>query len=127
VSGVGESTPAVASPRHATRLHNSPSVCTSHIKDSSKKSAKLIKGAKEIYYPGRPHGLTATHQDEVNTDLMKFSEVCPTSSQGSLSSCARQIAFLRRSAGREEVKSAVVIHENSVVAAITKEGAAEFF
>ncbi len=42
------------------------------IKDSSKKSAKLIKGAKEIYYPGRPHGLTATHQDEVNTDLLKF-------------------------------------------------------
>ena len=42
------------------------------IKDSAKKSAKLIKGAKEIYYPGRPHGLTATHQDEVNGDLLKF-------------------------------------------------------
>ncbi len=42
------------------------------IKDSAKKSARLIKGAKEIYYPGRPHGLTATHQDEVNTDLLKF-------------------------------------------------------
>jgi non-heme chloroperoxidase len=42
------------------------------IKDSSKKSAKLIKGAQEIYYPGRPHGLTATHQDEVNADLLKF-------------------------------------------------------
>jgi len=42
------------------------------IKDSAKKSAKLIKGAKEIYYPGRPHGLTATHQDEVNADLLKF-------------------------------------------------------
>jgi len=42
------------------------------IKDSAKKSAKLIKGAQEIYYPGRPHGLTATHQDEVNTDLLKF-------------------------------------------------------
>ena len=42
------------------------------IKASSKKSAKLIKGAKEIYYPSRPHGLTATHQDEVNTDLLKF-------------------------------------------------------
>jgi len=39
---------------------------------SSKKSAKLIKGAKEIYYPGKPHGLTATHQDEVNADLLKF-------------------------------------------------------
>jgi non-heme chloroperoxidase len=42
------------------------------IKDSAKKSARLIKGAKEIYYPGRPHGLTATHQDEVNVDLLKF-------------------------------------------------------
>ena len=42
------------------------------IKDSAKKSAKLIKGSKEIYYPGRPHGLTATHQDEVNGDLLKF-------------------------------------------------------
>lgn len=42
------------------------------IKDSAKKSARLIKGAQEIYYPGRPHGLTATHQDEINTDLLKF-------------------------------------------------------
>jgi len=42
------------------------------VKDSAKKSAKLIKGAEEIYYPGRPHGLTATHQDEVNADLLKF-------------------------------------------------------
>jgi hypothetical protein len=32
-------------------------------------SAKLIKGAQEIYYPGAPHGLTATHQDRVNADL----------------------------------------------------------
>jgi len=42
------------------------------VHDSAKKSAKLIKNAKEIYYPGRPHGLTATHQDEVNSDLLKF-------------------------------------------------------
>jgi non-heme chloroperoxidase len=42
------------------------------IKDSAKKSAKLIKGARELYYPGKPHGLTATHQDEVNSDLLKF-------------------------------------------------------
>jgi len=42
------------------------------VKDSAKKSAKLIKGAKEIYYPGAPHGLTATHQDRVNADLLKF-------------------------------------------------------
>jgi len=42
------------------------------VHDSAKKSAKLIKNAKEIYYPGRPHGLTATHQEEVNSDLLKF-------------------------------------------------------
>ena len=42
------------------------------VKDSAKKSARLIKGAKEIYYPGRPHGLTATHQDEVNAALLEF-------------------------------------------------------
>jgi hypothetical protein len=32
------------------------------VKDSARKSAKLINGAQEIYYPGAPHGLTATHQ-----------------------------------------------------------------
>ena len=39
---------------------------------SSRKSAKLIKGAVEIYYPGLPHGLTATHADIVNRDLLAF-------------------------------------------------------
>jgi non-heme chloroperoxidase len=42
------------------------------VKDSAKKSARLIRGAKEIYYPGAPHGLTATLQDQVNADLLKF-------------------------------------------------------
>jgi len=42
------------------------------VKDSARKSAKLIKGAKEIYYPGAPHGLTATHQDQLNADLLRF-------------------------------------------------------
>jgi non-heme chloroperoxidase len=42
------------------------------VKDSAKKSAKLIKGAKGIYYPGAPHGITATHQDQVNFDLLEF-------------------------------------------------------
>jgi non-heme chloroperoxidase len=39
---------------------------------SGKKSVKLIKGAKEIFYPGLPHGLTATHADQVNADLLTF-------------------------------------------------------
>ena len=42
------------------------------VKDSARKSARLIPGAQEIYYPGAPHGLTATHQDQVNTDLLAF-------------------------------------------------------
>ena len=42
------------------------------VKDSAKKSARLIKGAKEMYYPGAPHGLTATLQDQVNADLLAF-------------------------------------------------------
>ncbi len=36
------------------------------------RSARLIRGAKEIYYPGAPHGLTFTHQDQVNADLLAF-------------------------------------------------------
>jgi non-heme chloroperoxidase len=42
------------------------------VKDSAKKSAKLIRGAVEIYYPGLSHGLTATHPDLVNRDLLAF-------------------------------------------------------
>src|SRR6266481_4542952 len=42
------------------------------IKDSAKKSARLIKGAGEIYYPGLSHGLTATHPDLINRDLLAF-------------------------------------------------------
>jgi len=44
------------------------------VKDSGKKTAKLIKGAKEIYYPGAPHGVTATDPDRVNADLLEFLE-----------------------------------------------------
>jgi non-heme chloroperoxidase len=42
------------------------------VKHSARKSARLIKNAKEIYYPGAPHGLTATHHDQVNADLLAF-------------------------------------------------------
>jgi non-heme chloroperoxidase len=35
-------------------------------------SAGLIKGAKLIVYPGAPHGLTETHKDKVNQDLLAF-------------------------------------------------------
>jgi non-heme chloroperoxidase len=42
------------------------------VKDSAKKAARMIHGATEIYYPGLPHGLTATHADPVNRDLLAF-------------------------------------------------------
>jgi non-heme chloroperoxidase len=39
---------------------------------NSRRSAGIIKNAKDIYYPAAPHGLTATHQDQVNADLLAF-------------------------------------------------------
>jgi len=42
------------------------------VKDSAKKWARLIKGAKDVYYPGAPHGITATHQDAINAELLAF-------------------------------------------------------
>lgn len=42
------------------------------VHDAGKKSARIIPGAQEIYYPGAPHGLTATHQDLVNAALLAF-------------------------------------------------------
>jgi non-heme chloroperoxidase len=42
------------------------------VKDSAKKSARLLTRVKEIYYPDAPHGLTATLKDQVNADLLAF-------------------------------------------------------
>jgi non-heme chloroperoxidase len=42
------------------------------VHDAAKKAAKLIPDAEAIYYPGAPHGLTATHQAQVNADLLAF-------------------------------------------------------
>jgi non-heme chloroperoxidase len=58
------------------------------VHDSARKSARLIKGAQDIYYPGAPHGITATHQDEVNAELLKFLR----SSGGAPRKSARQTA-----------------------------------
>lgn len=35
-------------------------------------AAKLVKNAKLIVYPGAPHGLTDTHKDRLNQDLLDF-------------------------------------------------------
>jgi non-heme chloroperoxidase len=42
------------------------------INDSARKSERLIRNAKAIYYPGAPHGLTVTMQDQINADLLAF-------------------------------------------------------
>jgi non-heme chloroperoxidase len=42
------------------------------VNDSARKSARIIKGARDVYYPGAPHGLTATHQNQVNAELLAF-------------------------------------------------------
>ncbi|KRA01433.1 alpha/beta fold hydrolase [Achromobacter sp. Root565] len=42
------------------------------IHDSAKKAVRLVKNAQAIYYPGAPHGLTATLQDRINADLLAF-------------------------------------------------------
>lgn len=42
------------------------------IHDSAKKAVRLVKNAQAIYYPGAPHGLTATMQDRINADLLAF-------------------------------------------------------
>jgi non-heme chloroperoxidase len=42
------------------------------VKNSAMKTARLVKGAKDIYYPGAPHGITATHADQINAELLAF-------------------------------------------------------
>ena len=39
---------------------------------SARLSSKLVKNATLKVYPGAPHGLTATHKEQFNTDLLAF-------------------------------------------------------
>lgn len=41
---------------------------------SAMMSSKLVKNAKLIVYPGAPHGLTDTHKDKLNADLLAFAK-----------------------------------------------------
>jgi non-heme chloroperoxidase len=41
---------------------------------SAMRSAGIIKDAKDIIYPGAPHGITATHHEHVNSELLRFME-----------------------------------------------------
>jgi non-heme chloroperoxidase len=47
------------------------------VRASTVTSARIIKDAKEIYYPGAPHGITATHQDQINAELLAFLRSSP--------------------------------------------------
>ena len=39
---------------------------------NSMRSAQLIENRKDTYYPAAPHGITATHQDQINAELLAF-------------------------------------------------------
>jgi non-heme chloroperoxidase len=39
---------------------------------SAKMSSEIVKKAKLVIYPGAPHGLTATHKERFNADLLAF-------------------------------------------------------
>jgi non-heme chloroperoxidase len=42
------------------------------IADSALLSSKIVKGATLKVYPGAPHGLTFTHKEQFNADLLSF-------------------------------------------------------
>lgn len=44
---------------------------------SAMTSSKLVKGSVLKVYSGAPHGLTSTHKDQVNADLLAFVEGVP--------------------------------------------------
>ena len=39
---------------------------------SAMKSSKIVKDSQLKIYPGAPHGLTSTHKDQFNADLLAF-------------------------------------------------------
>ena len=41
---------------------------------AARSSAKLIKDAKLVVYPGAPHGITDTHKEQLNADLLAFAK-----------------------------------------------------
>jgi non-heme chloroperoxidase len=42
------------------------------IANSAHKAVKLVRNATLKVYPGAPHGLAATHKDQLNADLLRF-------------------------------------------------------
>jgi non-heme chloroperoxidase len=64
------------------------------VKDSAKKTARIIKGAKDVYYPGAPHGITITHQDQVNRELLTFLESTARSEKEAPASQSRRMGSM---------------------------------
>ena len=44
------------------------------IDDAGRLTARIVKGAELKVYPGAPHGLSATHTDKLNGDLLAFAK-----------------------------------------------------
>jgi non-heme chloroperoxidase len=42
------------------------------VRASTMRSERIIRDAKAICYTGAPHGITATHQDQINAELLAF-------------------------------------------------------
>jgi non-heme chloroperoxidase len=42
------------------------------IEITGRATTKLVKGARLIEYAGGPHGITDTHKDRLNQDLLDF-------------------------------------------------------
>ncbi|MET9022656.1 alpha/beta hydrolase [Actinopolymorpha sp. NPDC004070] len=49
---------------------------------SGRRSAEILADATLKVYPGAPHGLTATHKDQLNADLLEFAGVPVPSQRG---------------------------------------------
>lgn len=39
---------------------------------TARQVVKQVKGSRLVTYPGAPHGITDTHKDQLNADLLKF-------------------------------------------------------
>ena len=41
---------------------------------AARASAKLVKNSQLVVYPGAPHGITDTHKDKLNADMLAFAK-----------------------------------------------------
>jgi non-heme chloroperoxidase len=48
---------------------------------TGRRTAELVKGAKAVFFPGAPHALPETHQEQVNAQLLEFLQGMPETSR----------------------------------------------